>query len=140
MPFREKSAWISLVTTLAVYAYYFWRVMDARAQGQAECAELFGLLVGCIVILIVWQVILHIIAAIWSPRDALARQDEREKLITLKATHIAFYVVVTGVLIAACGLMIGADGFIMANLLLFALVVGEIAKYASQIVYFRKGI
>jgi hypothetical protein len=139
MPFREKSAWISLVTTLGVYAYYFAKVVAAHARG-ANGAELLGLLIGCIVILTVLQIALHVLAALWSPRDAMTRQDEREKLIALKATNIAFYIVVSGAVMAGAGLMFGGEPFAMANLILLALGLGEVTKYASQIVYFRRGI
>jgi hypothetical protein len=137
MPFREKSAWISLVTTFGVYAYYFWNVMQKRGEGGPS---LLGLLIGCIVILIVLQVIFHIAWAIRTPRDAMTPQDEREKLIALKSTNIAFYIVASGAVIAAAGLMFVGQAFIMANLLLLALVLAELAKYASQIVFFRRGV
>jgi len=137
MPFREKSAWISLVTTAGVYAYYFWNVLQTRGESGAG---LLGLLIGCIVILIVLQVIFHIAWAIRTPRDAMTPQDERERLIALKSTNIAFYIVAGGAVIAAAGLLFDGNAFAMANLLLLALVAGEVAKYASQIVFFRRGV
>lgn len=137
MPFREKSAWISLVTTAGVYAYYFWNVLQTRGESGAG---LLGLLIGCIVILIVLQVIFHIAWAIRTPRDTMTPQDERERLIALKSTNIAFYIVAGGAVIAAAGLLFDGNAFAMANLLLLALVAGEVAKYASQIVFFRRGV
>lgn len=136
MPFREKSAWISLITTFAVYAYYFWNLQRARGR---DGGELLGLFIGCVVILVVLQIIFHVGAALRSPRDAMTPQDEREKMIALRSTNIAYYVVASGAVIAAAGLVFVGEPFVMANLLLLFLVLAELVKYASQIVFFRRG-
>lgn len=137
MAFRETSAWISLVTTLLVYAYYFWSVLGMRGAGGPET---IGLLIGCVVILVVLQIIFHIAAAIRSPRAAQTPQDEREKMIALKSMSVAYYVVASGAVLAAMGLVFVGNAFAMANLLLLSLVAAEIVKYASQIVFFRRGV
>jgi len=137
MPFREKSAWISLVTTLLVYAYYFWNVSNRRAQNGAE---LFGLLIGCVVVLVVLQIVFHIAAAVRTPRDAATPRDERERLIALRSTNIAFYVLASGAVLAAMGLVFVGEAFAMANLILLSLVLAELAKYTSQIFFFRRGL
>jgi hypothetical protein len=137
MPFREKSAWISLVTTFGVYAYYFWNVADADGRPGPW---LLGLLIGCIVILTVLQIFLHILIALRAPRDAMAPSDERERLIARKSTNIGYYILISGAVIVSAGLMFVGEPFIMANLLLFALVLAELTKYAAQVVYFRRGL
>ena len=137
MPFREKSAWISLITTFAVYAYYFWNLQSTRGRNGGES---LGLFIGCVVILIVLQIIFHIIAAIRAPRDATAPRDERERMIALKSSNIAYYVVASGAVLAAMGLVFVGEPFVMANFLLLALVLAELTKYASQIVFFRRGV
>ena len=137
MAFREKSAWISLVTTLVVYAFYFWNVFDAHGMSGPQ---MLGLLTGCVVVLTVLQIVFHIAAAVRTPRAAQTPQDEREKLIALKATNIAYYVVASGAVLTAMGLVFGSNPFIMANEILLFLVAAEIAKYASQIVFFRRGV
>lgn len=137
MSFREKSAWISLVTTLGVYAYYFWNLLGTQDMHDAD---LFGLFARCVTVLVVMQVVFHILAAIRNPRDANAPQDERERMIALKSVNIAYYILAGGAVLAGGGLVFMGQPVAMANLLLLALVLAEAVNYASQIVFFRRGV
>src|SRR5690242_15569471 len=110
MAFRETSAWISLVTTILVYGYYFWNVQGTQG---ANGAALLGLLIGCVAILAVLQIIFHVAAAIRSPRDALTPQDERERQIAQRSASLAYYIVAGGAVLAAMGLMFAGNAFAM---------------------------
>ena len=81
MPFREKSAWISLLSMSGICGVYFWSVMHA---GPHAAGFRFGGLLGTIVALVIVQVVLTVAAAIVTPKEAQAPRDEREKLIELK--------------------------------------------------------
>src|SRR5271167_4031409 len=97
MPFREKSAWISLVSMSGIYGLYFWSVIHARPQsGHVH----FGSLLGTIIALVVVQVVLTIGVAIAAPKEAQAPRDEREKLIDLKATRVAYAGLASGIALA----------------------------------------
>jgi hypothetical protein len=147
MPFREKSAWIQLVSAVAVWGYYFWTVALALAAGQS--VHFVGLFVGCVIGLVVLQIVLSIFAALFALRDAEAPSDEREKLIALKAARIAFVVLNIGIItLAVAGPLFArpllpgvadAGMIVMVNGILLAMVIAEIVRGASQIVYFRLG-
>src|SRR5437868_5055253 len=99
MSFCEKSAWISAISLLGVYGAYFWIVWSAALTGQAGTFHYGGLLIQSIVVLVIIQVVLSIAVAVWRPKDAGAALDERERLIDLKATNRAFYIVMSGALV-----------------------------------------
>jgi hypothetical protein len=137
MPFREKSAWISLLTTLAVYGVYFARIMPAllAPPGQVEIA---GSAATAVLVLIVLQAALHIAAAATAPRDARTPPDERERLIEFRALRIAFYVSQTGAFCAMLALLWRNDAVFVVNTILLAMVAAEIARAGATVAGFRR--
>jgi hypothetical protein len=134
MSFREKTAWISLLSMSGIYAFYFWSV-----QRSARPAGFFGGLLGTVLALVVVQTVLTIAVAVSSPKEAKAPRDERERLIDLRATQVAYGVLAGSV---ACACFFG--GFtppivFNTNALLFVLVAAEILRSGCQIVQYRRG-
>ena len=135
MAYREKSAWISVISLVAIYGYYLLVALSERPEG----AELIWKLAGAVVLVIVVQIVLNIVAAIFSPRDARAPEDEREKLFMLKGMRNAHIVLALGVVLAIAAALMGHDRYDLANGLFFALVVADLVKATTQIVYYRRG-
>jgi len=145
MPFREKSAWISFVCTLAVFGLYYGSILTGRVS-SAGIDTLHYLLISTIG-LIVLQVVLHVIAALMSRGDVGTAKDERERLIELKAANIAYHVLM---IIAVVGLFVflhaphlhhlGVVEAPQTGLLVFAcIIVADLVKSAAKIVYYRRG-
>lgn len=135
MSFREKTAWISLVSMSGIYAFYFWSVYRS---GPGSSGAAFGGLLGTIIALVLVQVVLTTAVAIAAPNDAQAPRDEREKLIDLRATRLAYGALAGSV---ACACFFG--GFVPpivfgANALLFVLVAAEVLRSVCQIVQYRR--
>jgi hypothetical protein len=141
MSFREKSAWISLVSYLGVYGYYFWRLYAAATAGQTDSFHYGSLLLGLIILLVIIQVVLTVLVAVYAaltnPGEVKAPRDERDKLIDLKATRIGFAFIMIGALTACVAIAFGVPGFYTANGLFLAVVAAEVAKNAGQIVQYR---
>ena len=137
MSFREKSAWISSVLILVLFGPYFWLVgRSLLGEGHVH----FGTQFEMIGIFVVLEIAVHIAVAIQSPRDARAPKDEREDLIDLKATRIAFYVLLVGVVASIFALHVPTRVWTLSQYVLFSVVVAELVKFASQIVFFRRGV
>lgn len=134
MPFREKSAWISLLASLAIYGFYF-----VNLRGDADGVRLFGLLAGSMVLFTLVIIVLTVVAAVLAPKDANAPADERDRLIALKAMSGAYFAVATGAVAGMGAAFYGASGFWIANLLFVSLVAAELLKSAMQIVLYRRG-
>lgn len=133
MAFREKTAWISLISIAAIYGAYFVSIIRRQDAGHV------GGLLGYVVALVVVQTALKVAVAIQRPRDAQAQLDERERLIELKATHLAYSAISMAL---ACACLFGAFEppiLFNTNALLFILVMVELMRSGCQIVQYRRG-
>ena len=135
MSFREKSAWISMLSMLAIYGFYFWSVIHAGPQ--AGSARSGGLL-GTIVALVVVQVVLTVAVAMFTPREAKAPRDERDKLIELRAMRVAYSGLATSVALACLFGAFDPPIIFNTNALLFILVAAEVLRSACQIIQYRR--
>jgi uncharacterized membrane protein len=145
MPFREKTAWISLVTMLIVFGAFFGGVASGRLPASG-LGTLHGLILSVLAV-IALQVVLKLTARSLARADADAPKDEREQLIELKATRIAFYVLVGAVLLAVFlvihtpimgGPFPGSPRLGLA--MVGCIVLADVVRSAAQIVYFRRGV
>jgi hypothetical protein len=134
MSFREKGAWISLLSMAGIYGIYFWSVIQHGSQSRG-----FGGLLGTIIALVIVQVVLNIAVAIFAPREAKAPPDERDKLIELRATRIAYAGLATGIAFACFFGAFTPPIVFNTNSLLFILVTAEIMRSACQIIQYRRG-
>jgi hypothetical protein len=143
MPFREKSAWVSMIATIAVYTVYFAILIPRLTATPSQTPSYFGLLFACVVSLILLQIVLQIGIAVARPGEAKLPMDERERLIVLKSDRVAGIVLSTLAgclfLIYLAGPGVMSNNAVMANAVLLALVLAAVSKYASQIVYFHRG-
>ena len=135
MSFREKSAWISMLSMLAIYGFYFWSVIHAGPQAGGFH---FGGLLETIIALVVVQIVLTVAAAIFTPKEAKAPRDEREKLIELRAMRVAYSGLATSVALACFFGAFDPPILFNTNALLFILVTAEILRSACQIVQYRR--
>ena len=134
MAFREKVAWISLISMTAIYGSYFWSVVHS---GPGAGSHVRGLL-GTVIALVVVQVLLLSGVAVAAPKEAKAPQDERDRLIELRSTRFAYYCLAASV---ACAVFFG--GFdpptvFNTNALLFILVACEIMRCSCQVILYRR--
>jgi len=136
MSFREKSAWISLLSMAAIYGYYFVSLIHSRAHGHAFG---FGGLLGTIIALVIVQTALIVAVAIYKPKDAKTPRDERDRIIDLRATRCAYAGLATSVAVAIFFAGFNPPILFNANALLFVLVVSEALRNASQILQYRRG-
>ncbi|HUO91942.1 MAG TPA: hypothetical protein VMU22_03430 [Rhizomicrobium sp.] len=138
MAFREKLAWISVATMSLVYGWYFWTILPLARTGAGSAWHYAKLLQGTIITVVVLQIVLTVAAAALSPREARAPEDEREKLITLRGTRIAYFVLVTGALcVCVAGLFFDTNSLLLGNYALMAVVVANLVKDFTQIVQYR---
>lgn len=129
--FREKSLWVSLVATLAIYAYYFVRVLQL---GDHDPGRVAGLFLGAVAVMIVVQVVINAALAIHRKPE---RADERDRQFSLVASRISYYVLMTGVWAALTvgALQLGTFWVIHAGLA--AIVLGEVTRCGVQVYLYR---
>ena len=138
MSFREKSAWITFALLLA-FGIYFGDVavhLLDPARPHGNYLQLFLLLVVAIVVL---EIITHVVLAIRSPREAQTPLDERERLIELRSTRPAFFVLLTGAFLSVGTIHLGASTWVLAHGVLFAIWIAELTRYGSRLYHYRRG-
>ncbi|MEP7211028.1 MAG: hypothetical protein ABI740_09350 [Alphaproteobacteria bacterium] len=139
MSFREKSAWITLVTVLLCFGVYFGAMGLGLIPTQGFMTV--HLLLVCLAALIILQVVLRIITARLAPEDARSPKDEREELIELRAMRIGYYFLAISAF--ACGLLLhlGKTSAVeLMNFVLLAIVTSVVAVSLAQIIQFRRGV
>ena len=135
MAYREKSAWIAFCTTLVVYGVYFTAFAQSALAGRPF--DLGGAFTLCVVVLVVLQIVLNIVVAALAPSETRTPEDERERTINLRATSGAFYTFQVAVMCAVVTVYF-ADKVTMANAVLAALAVSELARHGGVILGYRR--
>jgi len=140
LSFREKSLWISLVVTLSIFGFYYLRAFSVFSNAAIPNESLMGLFIGVIVLTIVVQVVLQSVLAIANRKEAASAGDERETLIELKATRLAYFILAGGVWIAGVSIFVLPSALITANIVLFFFILAEIVGFSARLFFYRRGI
>ena len=135
MSFREKSAWITLVTVLVVFTAYFGALLTGRVEGFHSLYLLLISVIG----LVAMQAGLHVIAVLTTPRDGRAPKDEREVAIQWRSQSIGYYVLTVFALALFVPVHSGHTALDMANFALFAVAIATVCVAVAQIIMFRRG-
>lgn len=140
MTFEEKSTWISLGILLFVFSGYFSQVFNELLTDTLNKTEASGLFIGAVVTIVVLQIALHIVIAIFDARNAEQPKDERDKLFAMKAGNISGLILGAGVLvIAAQTFLSDLNSLWVANLLLFIVLVSQVVSDVLRLFYYRRG-
>jgi hypothetical protein len=138
MSFRERSAWITLVSVLACFGVYYGAILAGWVSPRGH--DTLHLLLGSVIALVVLQVALHALAAALSPREARLPRDERERLIQWRSHAFGYYVLVVAVLALFIPGHMGHGVIDLMNFALLDLVLATLAVSVFQIVLFRRGV
>jgi hypothetical protein len=136
MPFREKSAWVTLMAILLVSALFLLHAPRLSHPGPWD----FHVLLACIGAFVVIETAAYLVLRLRYPEDARTPIDERERLINLKATRLASGCYVVGSFLAVLTLHHGASAVMIGYFIVLAFVIAEIVKYGARIVYYRRGV
>jgi hypothetical protein len=142
MSFREKSAWITLITLVLMSVLWslhlpWWRPFTLAPESNPI---VFHALVLATISFIVIVIVAHVVVAIRAPREASAPADERERLIGLKATRVGAYVYAALSLSSVFLIHLGANQIGVAYFVLISFVLAEIVACLARIVYHRRGV
>lgn len=139
MSFREKSAWVTLITLIVLSITFALHVPHPWTLRPAPSPFLFHVLVMAIIAFIAIEVVAHVVIAIFSPQDVRVPKDERERLIELKSIAVAAYVYAFLSLGSVFTIHVGANEIGVGYMVLLSFVVAEIVNYALRIYYYRRG-
>ena len=84
------------------------------------------------------SIVVQIILALSSPKEANAPADERERIIQQRAGHWSGIVLATGVVLSLGHYLARGDGNMLFHLAMASLIVAQIAEYAIHILLVRR--
>ena len=130
MTFQEKSAWILLLVSAAVGAWYGHQLWQAGGLGA------HSQILTAIVVFIVLAIIVHIAAGILSPKGA-DMTDERDRRIARRGDMIGGGVL-NATLLLIIALSLRDQNWLTANVAFFGLLIAEGAKALWQVILYRQ--
>ncbi len=139
MSFREKTAWITLITLVVTSLLFVAHPpLQLTLAPEPDHFRLLVLLL-CVATFVVIEIVAIVVLRIWSPRDAKAPFDERERLIVLKARSLAWYVLAVSSLASVMiTIHLGANEIGLAYCVLASFVLSLMVNYAARIVLYRR--
>jgi hypothetical protein len=140
MTFQEKSTLTMTGILVAVFGLYFVLVLGPVAGAPTPAREIAytALMILASVVVAILAAVSHIVLAIVYRSQADA-YDERDRLIDLRTTQVAAYILAAGVF-AGIGLaVVQADRFWIAQALIGALVIAEVVDGVMKLMLYRRG-
>jgi hypothetical protein len=150
MSYKENSIVVSLAAYLMIVAYYLLRIFGMLRDGGLVADQLFRLwavviITGIVVTIagnILINIVISIVYAIRTGGKEYDRfiEDERDKLIDLKGSKVAYITFSVGVLVAMLTFAFGQPPLVMFSLIIFFSITAEIAGSLAQLYLYRRGV
>ena len=139
MSFREKIHWASFLALAAAFGWYFltypWEIVGTPAGVRAVA----GMLVPVTIIIIAVMAVTAAYFAVRTPKEVNLKEDERERTIHLRGTHLAYYPLVLGVWANMIAMFYRLSVGEHLNLLIATVVIAELVRVGSQLYFYRRG-
>jgi hypothetical protein len=151
MSFREKSIWISLISTLLIFGDYFFNIIAlGNLPEQVAKTAALELSIRAFVLIVIVEIIFQTMLAVSNRKAAKLGADERDKLFEYKGNNFGYTVLVIGVLMTL-GRMVSLEispefieqfkvlniPFLTAHILLFSFIFSEVVRFSAQLYYYR---
>ena len=142
MAFREKIAWLTLGAMVLAYTIYFSLLavaFDPAAPQLGQTVHMLllfgGVTLGQLIVVIVGSAWL----AIRARRDAQGKADERDRAIARRGTHVGYFVLMVGTILAGVVMPFNQPRWLIVNASLAAIVIAEAVKYGLIVWSYRRG-
>lgn len=146
--YQEKSLIASIIGSLLLYAIYGRQLAQRYQAGNLDSAEAFRFWGTAVVVLIVLVVLVEVVTQIvfnvlntivTKEEEDPSFEDERDKLIDLKATTYQFTIFGIGFLLAMGAIAVGRPPTTMFVLLLLFTMLAGIAGSVAKLYLYRRG-
>ena len=130
-----------MLIALTLGGLFYIGVVNSLSSEIGQLAPpILPILIVYTVILVVLSIIGHIAIAVFSPRDANAPLDEREKTIFHRAGHYSAFLLGAGVLLSLGYYLFLRDGDLLFYGVFASMVIAQMAEYAVRIFLYRAAI
>lgn len=139
MSFREKIHWASFLALLVAFGWYFLAYPWALVVTPAGVGAVAGMLVPVTIIIVAVMALTTAFFAIRTPKEVGIKEDEREHIIHIRGTHLAYYPLVLGVWANMIAMFYRLSVGEHLNLLIATVVIAELVRVGSQLIFYRRG-
>jgi hypothetical protein len=150
MSFKHKNIAVSLVNFALILGFFLFRVIQMLQSDSFTSTNIFrlwGITIGLsIVVTIIGTILTHIVSAIieairTGKDDPKIEdfEDERDQLIDLRGTRVAYIVFSIGVFLSMLTFVFDQPPLVMFTLLISFGLVAQIVSDISRLVFYRRG-
>lgn len=139
MAFREKMAWFTLIGFVLTYAFYFGIAAPAVDFGRNNMLDIVWSFGPVAAVHGLISIIGSAAIAIAARRDASNMADERDHAINRKATMVAYYIMMVGVMFVGVAGPFTMAPYKIVNMSLALIVICQIVQDVLVIRGYRQG-
>jgi hypothetical protein len=137
MPYREKTAWLSLAAIAITFTPYFAIVAISPQTALPDLRQL-GLFATVVISQAVILTVGHIYLALQRPQEARTPPDERDRAISTRSITAAYYVLIVGMIVVGCVMPFSSGGWRIINAAVFMIVLAELVHYGAAVLSYRR--
>lgn len=134
----EKIAWLAIMAMTLCYGGYFIAVYRAEQDGTATFLRFFLLLGIASLIRALIEGVGQAVIALRSP-EGRAKPDERDRAIGRRGAAVAYYVLMTGMVIVGMFMPFTNSSWQIVNAALFSLALSELVRCIIVVRSYRRG-
>lgn len=131
---RERYAWIWLAALVGVFGVYFTGITVGH---QAWLEQTFLQRLGWLAIALGSLGVVAFVA--WLVTRDPSGLDERDRSIELRASAVAYYVLMAGMIVVGCMMPFRAAPWELVHAALLAIAVAEVVHYGLIVRWYRRG-
>ncbi len=138
MPYREKTAWLSLFAMIVTFGPYFIHVaLDSRPRPLPDLHEL-GYYAAITIAELLILGVGHLILRSKSPEEARMPLDERDQAIKRISVSSAYYVLIFGMIQVGCIMPFTNKGWTLVHASIFMIVLAELVRLSVVVTRYRR--
>ncbi len=139
MPYREKTAWLSLVAIIITFGPYFTIVAVRPVPGDPmPNLHQLGLFAVTAIVQMLILGIGHLYLRRRSLPEARLPLDERDQAIVRRSISCAYYVLIAGMILVGCVMPFNSGGWSIINAALFMIIAAELVHYGVVVFSYRR--
>jgi hypothetical protein len=139
MPYREKTAWLSLIAIALVFGPYFAIVsMQTPQPPGLPSPSLIGLFAAAAVARMLILGVGYLYLRLRFPEDSRMPPDERDRAISSRSISYAYYVLIAGMILVGVVMPFNSGGWKIINAAIAMIVAAEVVHYGTAVYGYRR--
>jgi hypothetical protein len=132
MPYREKTAWLSLLAMVVTFGPYFTMTATRASEPLPNLRQL-----GLFAVTAIAQMLILGVGHLYLRRGS-TKEDERDQAIMRRSVSSAYYVLIGGMILVGCVMPFNSSGWSIINAALFMIIAAELVHYGVVVFSYRR--